>query len=48
MDGSLVFELAVRVATEWDNMCVPETGSLLAARLLRPHPPGHAGRWLSW
>jgi SRSO17 transposase len=29
-------------------LTVPEIARLLAARLLRPHPPGHASRWLSW
>src|SRR5260370_25983467 len=25
-----------------------ETSPLLAARLLQPHPPGHATHWLNW
>lgn len=47
MDGGLVLGLAVRVATERDNMRVREIRCLLAARLQRTHPPGHADRWLS-
>jgi SRSO17 transposase len=29
-------------------LTVPEIARLLAACLLRPHRPGHAGRWLNW
>jgi hypothetical protein len=29
-------------------LTVPEISRLLAARLLRPYPPGHATHWLNW
>jgi SRSO17 transposase len=29
-------------------LTVPEIRNLLAAALRRPHPPGHAARWLNW
>jgi SRSO17 transposase len=29
-------------------LTVPEIRRLLAAALQRPHPPGHAARWLNW
>ena len=29
-------------------LTVPEITRLLAAALLRPHPPGHAAHWLNW
>jgi hypothetical protein len=29
-------------------LTVREIGRLLAATLIRPHPPGHAARWLNW
>ena len=29
-------------------LTIPEISRLLAARLLRPHPPGHATHWLNW
>jgi hypothetical protein len=29
-------------------LTVPQVKHLLAAMLTRPHPPGHAGRWLDW
>lgn len=30
------------------SLTVPEIKRLLAAALLRPHPPGHNARWLNW
>jgi hypothetical protein len=29
-------------------LTIPEISRLLAARLLQPHPPGHATHWLNW
>ncbi len=29
-------------------LTILEISRLLAARLLLPHPPGHATRWLNW
>jgi hypothetical protein len=29
-------------------LTMPQVKYLLAAVLTRPHPPGHAGRWLDW
>jgi hypothetical protein len=29
-------------------LTVPEIRRLLASALQRPHPPGHATRWLNW
>ncbi len=29
-------------------LTILEISRLLAARLLRPHPPGHATHWLNW
>jgi hypothetical protein len=29
-------------------LTVPQVKRLLAAMLTRPHPPGHADRWLDW
>jgi len=29
-------------------LTIVEISRLLAARLLLPHPPGHARRWLNW
>jgi len=29
-------------------LTVPEIARLLAGCLVRPHPPGHASRWLTW
>jgi hypothetical protein len=29
-------------------LTILEISRLLAARLLQPHPPGHATHWLNW
>jgi hypothetical protein len=29
-------------------LTIPEIRRLLASRLARPHPPGHADHWLNW
>jgi len=29
-------------------LTIPEISRLLAARLLRPYPPGQATHWLNW
>ena len=36
------------VAARHDPADHPEISRLLAARLLRPYPPGHATHWLNW
>jgi hypothetical protein len=37
-----------RRRTRHDPADHPEISRLLAARLLRPYPPGHATHWLNW